>query len=165
MVILLQFNAAPRLAFGIMCRATGLPPAEAARNITALCEARLIIRTSGAGSFTESNEFTINDSYASRRLKIKVPAAADRGAVAADTGATYRRVDEDRKLFLQATIVRLMKTRKRMKHEALVSEVLGQAQGRFRPSISLIKKCIEALIDKEFVRRDEAESDTYVYIT
>lgn len=37
---------------------------------------------------------------------------------------TQTSVDEDRKLYLQATIVRIMKSRKNLNHNLLIQEVL-----------------------------------------
>ena len=37
---------------------------------------------------------------------------------------TQTSVDEDRKLYLQATIVRIMKSRKNLNHNSLIQEVI-----------------------------------------
>lgn len=48
---------------------------------------------------------------------------------------------------IQACIVRVMKNRKAMSHNDLISEVAHQLSTRFQPSMVLIKKRIEGLID------------------
>ena len=64
-------------------------------------------------------------------------------------------MDEDRKFYLQAVIVRIMKARKTLK-------VITQSKQRFLPSIQIIKKCIEILIDKQYLER--SSTDEYSYI-
>jgi hypothetical protein len=53
----------------------------------------------------------------------------------------------DYKLTRQACIVRIMKDRKQMGHNDLIFEVALQLSTRFSPSMSMIKKRIEGLID------------------
>ncbi|KAH0501606.1 Cullin-2 [Microtus ochrogaster] len=72
---------------------------------------------------------------------------------------TRSAVDEDRKMYLQAAIVRIMKARKVLRHNALIQEVISQSRARFNPSISMIKKCIEVLIDKQYIERSPASAD------
>lgn len=50
---------------------------------------------------------------------------------------THTQVDEDRKLYLQAAIVRIMKSRKVLKHNALIQEV--KLQNQFHSFTFLIK--------------------------
>lgn len=79
-----------------------------------------------------------------------------------ETEQTHVSVDEDRKLYLQAAIVRIMKARKKSKHNHLMQEVIEQSKSRFSPNVQMIKKCIEALIEKGYMER--AATDEYSYI-
>jgi len=45
-----------------------------------------------------------------------------------------------------------------------VPQVITQARGRFTPSITAIKRCIEQLIDKQYLQRTDSSRDTYSYI-
>lgn len=77
---------------------------------------------------------------------------------------THASVDEDRKLYLQAAIVRIMKARKVIKHNSLIQEVISQSKNRFTPSVAMIKKCIEALMEKQYLERTQASTDEYSYV-
>lgn len=72
-------------------------------------------------------------------------------------------VEEDRKMFLQAAIVRIMKTRKKLRQNPLIEEVICQAQHRFIPNVVMIKKAIESLIEKQYIERID-NGDEYQYM-
>lgn len=55
-----------------------------------------------------------------------------------------------------------MKARKQMKHAQLVGETISQIKGRFVPKVSDIKKCIEILLDKEYLERLEGDDLGYL---
>lgn len=48
-------------------------------------------------------------------------------------------IDEDRKMVIQAAIVRLMKSHQSLKYSLLIQETIEQLNSRFKPKISLIK--------------------------
>jgi hypothetical protein len=61
------------------------------------------------------------------------------------------------------SLVRIMKTRRRLGHQELVGEVIHQVQ-TFRPDSKLIRQRIEGLIEREYLQRDAADSKTYLYL-
>ncbi|KAE9208405.1 hypothetical protein PF004_g16772, partial [Phytophthora fragariae] len=69
----------------------------------------------------------------------------------------------DRSIAIEAAIVRIMKARKTLQHQQLISEVLSQL-AFFKPNLKVIKRRIEALIDREYLERDPDQANTYRYL-
>ncbi|OXU21148.1 hypothetical protein TSAR_003099 [Trichomalopsis sarcophagae] len=122
-----------------------------------------ILKKSTEEDLEEDTILTLNFEYYNKRTKFRITGALQRDAPH-DTEATHRSVDDDRKLYLQAAIVRIMKSRKVLRHNQLVQEVLGQSKVTFAPSIGMIKKCIENLIDKQYIERTSNSADEYSYV-
>ena len=55
-----------------------------------------------------------------------------------------------------------MKSRKQMKHNQLVSETIQQIRNRFSPKVADIKKCIDILLEKEYLERLENDELGYL---
>lgn len=120
--------------------------------------------TEESSELEEDTVLTLNFDYSNKRTKFRVTGVLQRDAPQ-DAETTHRSVDEDRKMFLQAAIVRIMKSRKLLRHNQLIQEVLSQSKVTFAPSIGMIKKCIETLIDKQYIERTANSADEYSYIS
>merc|ERR1712130_5397 len=70
----------------------------------------------------------------------------------------------DRRLMMEASIVRIMKTRKALKHSLLIANVSQQLMHRFRVDPKMVKERIHDLIEREYLKRDQQDSHTYHYI-
>jgi cullin 3 len=65
---------------------------------------------------------------------------------------------------IEATIVKVMKSRKRLSHNDLITEATKILSNKFNPDVSVIKKRIEGLIDREYLERDKDDRRFYKYL-
>jgi CRISPR/Cas system-associated endonuclease Cas1 len=70
---------------------------------------------------------------------------------------------EEREIVVDTQLVRLMKSRQLMKHHELVQDCIKMIT-IFKPDVNFIKKRIESLIEREYLRRDELDLNTYSYV-
>lgn len=154
--ILLQYNSADSLSLQELMASTGLNEAALKGALGALLKAKVLNRTS-------DDHFEIQEKTKFKKLRVNLnmPVKSEQKA---ETNDVMKTVDEDRKLLLQATIVRIMKARKTLKHSQLIQECISQVSGRFQPSVPTIKKAIESLIEKEYLERTEESRDVLQYL-
>lgn len=70
---------------------------------------------------------------------------------------------QDRQYQIDAAIVRIMKSRKSISHNALITEIYGQL--RFPVKSIDLKKRIESLIERDYMCRDKTDQQIYNYIS
>ncbi|CAF0746367.1 unnamed protein product [Adineta steineri] len=73
-------------------------------------------------------------------------------------------INNDRRMVIQATIVRIMKARQILEYALLIQEVIQQLTPRFIPKIPVIKKTIDTLIEKEYLERQSDDKNTLKYL-
>lgn len=120
-------------------------------------------------TFSPTSKLRLNLEFSSKRAKFKI-AVVQRDThyqqvrEQNESEQTHSSIDEDRKLYIQAAIVRVMKSRKSAKHNQLIQEVIGITKNHFTPSVPMIKKCIEILIEKQYIERKVNAADEYKYV-
>jgi cullin 1 len=164
MGILLQFNQNEKMSTEDLQIATQLTANTLNNTLLSLIKTK-VLKVDPAPTGTEEDPkiekdsvFSINVGFRSKRQKvnINIPMRREKEEESEDT---HKTVEEDRKLQIQAAIVRIMKMRKRLKHGELMSEVISQLQTRFKPRVAVIKKCIDILIEKEYLERVEGNKN------
>ncbi|KYN33286.1 Cullin-3, partial [Trachymyrmex septentrionalis] len=125
---------------------------------------RILLKHPRTKEIESTNCFCVNDSFTSKLHRVKIQTVAAKGESEPERRETRNKVDEDRKHEIEAAIVRIMKARKRMAHNILVTEVTEQLRGRFLPSPVIIKKRIEGLIEREYLARTPEDRKMYTYV-
>lgn len=74
---------------------------------------------------------------------------------------TQETVFQDRIYQVDAAIVRIMKTRKTLTHQLLLSELFQQLKFPCKPAD--LKKRIETLIERDYLERDKDDPNIYKY--
>lgn len=163
MAVLLAFNNGETVSYKELQDSTQMNEKELQKTIKSLLDVKMINHDSEKEEIEPESTFSLIMSFTSKRTKFKITTSMQRDTPQ-EMEQTRSAVDEDRKMYLQAAIVRIMKARKILRHNALIQEVINQSKARFNPSISMIKKCIEVLIDKQYIERSQSSADEYSYV-
>jgi cullin 3 len=114
---------------------------------------KILLKEPKGKDINPGDVFYFNDEFTAPLQRIKVPTVASKVETEGERKETREKVEEARKHQTEAAIVRIMKDRKTMEHNNLIAEVTKQLQPRFVPNPVLIKKRIEALIEREYLER------------
>lgn len=167
MCILLLFNEADRLTYKEIAEATEIPAPELKRSLQslALVKGKNVLKKEPMGKdIADTDVFVFNDKFSSKLFKIKISTVAAQKEGEAEKQETRHKVEEDRKPQIEAAIVRIMKARKVLDHNSIITEVTRQLSTRFLPNPQVIKKRIESLIEREFLERDPEDRKLYRYL-
>uniref|UniRef100_A0A093X7U8 Cullin-1 n=1 Tax=Talaromyces marneffei PM1 TaxID=1077442 RepID=A0A093X7U8_TALMA len=161
MGILLLYNEHDSLDYDEIQKATKLANEVLEPNISLLLKAKVLIASPEGSKPASGVSFTLNHNFKHKKVKVNLNLAI-KSEQKTEADDTHKTIEEDRKLLLQSAIVRIMKSRKKMKHVQLVQEVIQQVKARFPPKIPDIKKNIEALMEKDYIER--LDNDELAYI-
>ena len=176
--VLCLFNDCSILTREQMRQQTGLPPAMF-DDVLESCSTKwplLVI---------QGESVRINEDFESTKRKISM-IMQEKRAAPAERASTRAALDDDRKFAVEACVMRLMKSRKVMRHPDLVQEINVQLMKLFKPDqrvrfiarhacsavatahvlphcdpLQVIKSRIEDLISREYIERDAENGDTY----
>jgi len=166
MCILMRFNGAGNATQSLEAlEELGIPKQELRRHLVSLCtpKHRILCKESKGKSIEDNDSFTFNEEFTSKLKRVKVPLVSAKEAVS--IGDTVpEAVDEDRRHLVEASIVRIMKSRRKLQHNELIAEVTRQLQSRFSPVPAFIKKRVESLIEREYLERSADDRRVYTYL-
>jgi cullin 3 len=169
MVILLMFNDLQEneaLSYEQIKGESDIPEADLKRNLQSLACAKykILLKEPKGKEINHGDSFYFNNEFTAPLQRIKIQTVASKVETEGERKETREKVEEARKHQTEAAIVRIMKDRKTMDHNNLVAEVVKQLQSRFVPNPALIKKRIEALIEREYLERASGDRRVYNYL-
>ncbi|KAF8660575.1 hypothetical protein HU200_057600 [Digitaria exilis] len=159
--LLLLFNGADRLSYSEIVTQLNLSDDDVVRLLHSLsCAKYEILNKEPSNKAISPNDiFEYNSKFTNkmRRIKIPLPPVDEKKKVVED-------VDKDRRYAIDASIVRIMKSRKVLGHQQLVMECVEQLGRTFKPDFKAIKKRIEDLITRDYLERDKDNPNVYRYL-
>ncbi|KAL5541814.1 hypothetical protein UlMin_009524 [Ulmus minor] len=158
---LLLFNSSERLSYSEIMTQLNLSDDDVVRLLHSLSCAKYKILNKEPNSRTVSptDVFEFNSKFTDkmRRIKIPLPPVDEKKKVIED-------VVKDKRHAIDASIVRIMKSRKVLGHQQLVMECVKELGRMFKPDFKAIKKRIEDLITRDYLERDKDNPKTLRYL-
>lgn len=167
MAVLLQYNSFPERTFEQLQENTQISQRDLELVVRTLMKLKLLL---GDGVPSEEAEeipgtavISLYEEFRHKKLRINanVPLRIE---TKREEESINRTIDNERRYEIEAAIVRVMKTRKTLKHNELLTEVVELLKRWFKPSFPAIKKRIEDLIDRKYLERSPDHKDVYIYL-
>ncbi|KAL6884673.1 hypothetical protein ACP4OV_010609 [Aristida adscensionis] len=159
--LLLLFNESDRLSYSEIVTQLKLSDDDAARVLHSLScgKYKILNKEPSNRTISPKDVFEFNAKFTDkmRRIKVQLPPSDEKKKVIDD-------VNKDRRFAIDASLVRIMKSRKIMTHQHLVAECVEQLSRMFKPDIKVIKRRIEDLITREYLERDKDSANSYRYL-
>ncbi|XP_053298187.1 cullin-5 isoform X1 [Pleuronectes platessa] len=180
LAVLFAWNQRPRerISFENLKLATELPDAELRRTLWSLVAFPKLKRqvlsyepvVSSPKDFTEGTLFWVNQEFSliknskvQKRGKInligRLQLTTERMREEENEGIVQLRI-----LRTQEAIIQIMKMRKRINNAQLQTELVEILKNMFLPQKKMIKEQIEWLIDHKYIKRDETDINTFLYM-
>ncbi|XP_043385872.1 cullin-5 isoform X2 [Chelonia mydas] len=180
LAVLFAWNQRPRekISFENLKLATELPDAELRRTLWSLVAFPKLKRqvllyepqVSSPKDFTEGTLFSVNQEFSliknakvQKRGKInligRLQLTTERMREEENEGIVQLRI-----LRTQEAIIQIMKMRKKITNAQLQTELVEILKNMFLPQKKMIKEQIEWLIEHKYIRRDESDINTFIYM-
>ncbi|XP_023338669.1 cullin-4B [Eurytemora carolleeae] len=160
---LLMFNDCDELTLDELKESTNIEDGEIRRTLQSLAcgKARVLTKIPKGKDILDGDKFVFNNEFTNALYKIKINQVQMK-ETNAEQKATEESVYQDRQYQIDAAIVRIMKTRKTLNHNLLLTELFNQLEFPVKPTD--LKKRIESLIDRDYMQRDKDSSNQYNYV-
>ncbi|KAK4477614.1 hypothetical protein RD792_016852 [Penstemon davidsonii] len=167
MSILYLFNYVNRVSFKQIECATKIPSSDLKRCLQSLAcvmGKNVLRKDPMSKDIGDDDSFYFNDKFTSKMYRVKIGTAVSEKESEQEMQETRLRLEGDRRHEIESAIVRVMKSRRVLDYNSIVTEVTNLLQSRFLPNPTVIKKRIESLIEREYLERDKTDMRFYRYL-
>ncbi|OAX36818.1 Cullin-domain-containing protein [Rhizopogon vinicolor AM-OR11-026] len=164
-IVLLLFNEETDVGYRQILEATRMDDAELKRTLQSLaCANKKVLKKRPVGKEVNDDDvFYFNAEFTDSRAKVHINSIQAK-ETPEENKRTQTHIEGDRKHYLDAAIVRIMKAKKELSYEQLKNETVDAVKSHFVPEVSVIKQRIAVLVEQEYLRRDEDDMNLYVYV-
>ncbi|KAG2358657.1 hypothetical protein BDR07DRAFT_1452647 [Suillus spraguei] len=164
-VVLLLFNKETEIGYRHILEETRMDDGELRRTLQSLaCANKKVLKKRPVGKdVNDTDVFYFNAEFTDPRAKVHINSIQAK-ETAEENQRTQSHIEGDRKHYLDAAIVRIMKAKKELLYELLKNETIDAVKSHFVPQVSVIKDRIDGLVEQEYLRRDEEDRNLYIYV-
>ncbi|KAJ9085247.1 Cullin-4A [Entomophthora muscae] len=168
-MVLLLFNDTDQLTLRAIREATGLDSELLKPTLLSMSTTKvnILIRQSSKGTATQEEKlnedevYRYNPMFRHTNVRIKINALQLKETVRGDN-KIQEMVIHNRMFLIDALVVRLLKTKQRMKHLEVMTEALRLLNFPVDPQD--VKARIDNLMEREFIERDEHDPEVIIYV-
>uniref|UniRef100_T1IZT0 Cullin family profile domain-containing protein n=1 Tax=Strigamia maritima TaxID=126957 RepID=T1IZT0_STRMM len=162
-LVLLMFNDGDELTLEEILLATAIEDGELRRTLQSLAcgKARVLLKVPKGRDIGDKDKFIFSKDFTNKLFRIKINQIQMKETTEENINTTER-VFQDRQYQIDAAIVRIMKMRKTLYHNLLITELYNQLKFPVKPAD--LKKRIESLIDRDYMERDKDNPNQYNYV-
>ncbi|KIK67321.1 hypothetical protein GYMLUDRAFT_37412 [Collybiopsis luxurians FD-317 M1] len=114
-------------------------------------------------SFRFNDEFVITDEGKKAGYRIHVNSIQAKVSIK-ESATTNKHIQDDRKHLLDAAIVRIMKAKKSLAYNELTMQTIDTVKKHYAPEVDEVKRRIEALVEGEYLEREEGKKGVFRYL-
>lgn len=164
MCLLLLFNQHQELTYLQICQLVPIHTTELQTHLIPLVKQKLLLKSPATHSLSNEDRFTVNMDFKSPLLRNKIPVLVSRAVKETDSNKLQSKVEDDRRFAIDAAIMKVMKSKRRVEYQMLIMETTKLLLQRFKPDPAQVKLRIEHLIERFFIERDEEDKRIFKYI-
>ncbi|CAJ0748126.1 2553_t:CDS:2 [Entrophospora sp. SA101] len=159
----LSNNVSQRVTYEEIKAITGLEDKDLTLTLQSLAcgKIRVLAKFPKGRDVNKTDEFVINEKFDVQYYRVKINSIQLKETLE-EAKDTTERVFLDRQYQVDAALVRIMKMRKSLTYSEIITELLSQL--KFKAMLPDIKKRIESLINREYLKRDPVDPSTIRYL-
>ncbi|KAF9527911.1 Cullin family-domain-containing protein [Crepidotus variabilis] len=163
-LVLLLFNDTPEIPFSDIKAQTNMEDGELRRTLQSLaCAKKKVLKKVPPGREVEDGDvFKFNADFDDPHPKVHINSIQAKVSPE-ESRRTNENIEDDRRHFLDAAIVRIMKAKKEMTFEQLKVATIEEVKKHFVPQVESIKKRIEALVEQDYLERS-VDKNKFLYV-
>ncbi|KAJ3547369.1 hypothetical protein NMY22_g1674 [Coprinellus aureogranulatus] len=164
-LVLLLFNGEDEIPFRDIRDRLRMEDGELRRTLQSLaCGKKKVLKKLPAGKDVGDDDvFRFNADFWDERARVHISSIQEK-ITPEESQKTNEAIEGDRKHYLDAAIVRIMKGKKEMSYEKLKAATIDAVKNHFVPSVDVIKKRIDSLVEGEYLRRSEEDRHYFHYV-
>ncbi|EIN13362.1 Cullin-4B [Punctularia strigosozonata HHB-11173 SS5] len=164
-IVLLLFNDETELSYERIRDSTAMDPTELKRVLQSLAcgKKKVLLKVPPSRDVGDKDVFRYNGEFTDPKHKVHISSILAQDTPE-ESKRTQKAIEGERRYIIDAAIVRIMKARKKVKYEQLVTATVDAVKNHFLPDVVDVKKRIEGLVEEEYMRRDEHDRHMFHYI-